>query len=258
MKKKFVYIGLVLIVAAFGLLLLAGSLLTSVASGLLAEHNVTVSSMSFSYLQVILVNQTAIFGVVSSKPVNFYVFNSTGFAVWSTEVNSGNAISGYATAVALEGKGLLFGYHNALIGTIPYSQVLGNATPFYNINASRMPAGTYYAVVDNTNGSASDSITFNSTILYPSQTSAAGYASRSASAIAVLASGAGFFVLLIAGIALILYGFFKKTPAQVAGMQTQAAGQAKPKGDMSDEQIDQLYKNIKKKTGRKGKKDSSQ
>ncbi len=247
-RKKFIYVGIVLIIVAFALLIVASSMLSSTIGSLFTEKNLTVGSAAFSYLQVPLSNQSAIVAMASHAPVNFYIFNYTGFSMWSSTVYSGNAPSGYSTALSLEGAGLLYGYKNAVSATVPYTSSIDNVTPFYQTNVTPLSAAnsTYYAVVDNTNGSASSAERINATILYQSKPSSLTQG-QTASALGVLAAGVGFFILLIAGIVLIIYGLVKKQP-QVPGMPA-----PQQKGNMSEEQIDQLYKDIKKKSGKKGK-----
>ena len=186
--------------------------------------------------------------MVSQSPVDFYLFNYSGFSKWASIAYAGNAPSGYSAALSLEGAGLLYGYKNARSATVPYTSSIDNVSPFYQTNATLLNSanGAYYAVVDNTNGSASSATQVKATILYQSKPSSLTQG-QTASALGVLAAGAGFFILLIAGIILIIYGLVKKQP-QTAG--TQAPQQ---KSDMSEEQVDQLYKNIKKKSKGRGK-----
>lgn len=253
MKKKLIYIGLALLVISFVLLISAGSLITSTASSLLAEKNVTAGASSFTYVQAALNNQTAVFGMVTATPVNFYLFNSSGYLAWTSDVYSSNSPSGYKAALSLEGAGLLYGYSNTKSATVPYAAAIDNGTPFYQSNTlAGLVTGTYYLVVDNTNGSASAASAVKATIVYPSPTALQSSSSATASTIEIIASGAGFFILLIAGIVLVVYGFIKKNP-MLPGVQPI---QPKQKGDMTDEQIDQLYKNIKKKSQRKGRKNT--
>ncbi len=253
MKKKFIYIGVILLVVAFAMLLLAGSLLNSTVNNLFTQKNVTVGPSAFTYEQVQLTRQPAIIAMISDAPVNFYVFNSTGFLKWSSSMYSTNAPSGYRSALPLEGAGLVYGYLGTKSATIPYSASIDNTTPFYETNSTSLDnvTGTYYAVVDNTNGSASSASGVKASVLYES-TSSSLAGSQAASAVGVLAAGASFFVLLIAGIALVIYGIVKKQP--IAPGEPASARQAVQKSNMTEEQIDQLYKNIKKKSQRKGRK----
>ncbi len=253
MKKKFIYIGIILLVVAFAMLVLAGSMLKSTVNNLFTQKNVTIGPAAFSYEQVQLTRQPAIIAMISDAPVNFYVFNSTGFLRWSSSMYPTNSPSGYKSALSLESAGLVYGYLGTKSATVPYSASIDNTTPFYETNSTSLDnvTGTYYAVIDNTNGSASSANGVKASVLYES-TSSSLSSSQAASAIGVLAAGASFFVLLIAGIALVIYGLVKKQP--VAPGAPSPAQQAVQKSDMTEEQIDQLYKNIKKKSQRKGKK----
>ncbi len=249
MKKKFLYIGLALIVAAFAVLLIAGSVLTSAVSGLFNQKNVSIGSMSFSSVPITITSNSLLFGGVGSdRPINFYLFNSSGFGRWSSDMGSSNTPTGYRFAISLEGNGLIYGYHDTVSGTFPYSSGIGNRTPFYQTNITHAMPGTYYAVVDNTNGSASSNTSIKATVVYPS---GASYTSNAGSAIGIIAAGFGFFIMLIAGIAFIAYGFWKKTPVVTTEGQPsmQKTQQSKKEAtDMTSEQVDQLYKSIKKKS----------
>ncbi len=254
MRKKFIYIGLILIVVAFVLLFAAASVLSSTAKSFLTEQNITVSSMSFDKVQLLMANQSMIVAMISTKPVNLYLFNSSGFAAWTTVLSSSNTPSGYLSALSLEGSGLLFGYSDARTATIPYESTLGNETPFYTNNAvTGLLSGTYYIVVDNTNGSSSYLESFNASLLYPSQTQPNEHSKEDLAAGGLVVLGISFFALLIAGIILIAYGIIKKPPEEAATPQqgSKVPLQPKEKGAMSDEQIDKLYKKLEKKSKKK-------
>jgi putative Mn2+ efflux pump MntP len=107
-----------------------------------------------------------------------------------------------------------------------------------------MHGGTYYAVIDNGAGSESSSSQVNATLLYNSGNTSGKALSNFFLKEAAL--GITFFILLIAGGIVIIFGFVKKDKSKDAEMQTSATTQPKQK-DMTDQQIDELYKKIKKK-----------
>ncbi len=251
MRKKFVYIGAILVIVALIILVLSGSLVS--LNGVLTQANYTVSSGTFSYLSLQLQNRSAILLVGRfSAPVNFYLFNATAFSKWSAAADSANALPGYQSAQNLEGAGLFFDYRNVTSVIVPYQKGAYNVTPLYSLNVSKgFPGGTYYAVIDNTPGSPSSGSAINATILYATQGSGSSNSAISKFVYEEAAIGLAFFILLIAGIIMLIIGFIKKDKGAV--MQQTPAGpvptQRKAgKNEMSDEQIDELYKKIKKKS----------
>lgn len=252
MMKKFVYIGVILVVVALIILVLSGSLIS--LKGVLTQANYTVSSGMFSYLSLTLANQSAILLAGSfSGPLNFYLFNSSAFSKWSAAVDSANALPGYQVAQSLKGAGLFFEYRNVTSIIVPYQQGVYNVTPLYSLNVSKgFPAGTYYAVMDNTPGSPSAGHAVNATLLYATQGSTSSNSAVSKFVDEEAALGLAFLILLIAGIIVIIIGFIKKPKMMVQQQQTTAgtvpSQQKTGKNEMSDEQIDKLYKKIKKKS----------
>ncbi|HUC39081.1 MAG TPA: hypothetical protein VL944_03040 [Candidatus Acidoferrum sp.] len=253
MLKKFVYIGLALIAVSVVLFFAAHGLLTSVAQGLLAEQNTTVANRSFSYIALPLSNESVFVAAAASSPINFYLFNTTGFSDWTAALGTNASMNGYDDAIALEGGGLLYGYHNVVEATIPptHGGLAENATgtavanqSFYgSASISQGLSGTYYAVIDNTNGSASSSTQVMATFLYLSPT--ANFAGKEAAALGLIVMTTAFIVLLIIGLALIVYGFMKKPKTDASGTPLPTM---KDVGGMTDKQIDMLYKSVGKKS----------
>lgn len=246
MRKNIVYVGIALLVIAVALLFVSGSVIN--VHGLLTEQNLTISSLSFSTIPISISNNSIplVIGRFSSD-VNFYFFNSTGFSDWNRLMNRSNSPIGYATALSLKGYGLLFAYLNTTSVVLPYQTGVGNVTPAYFVNSSKgFSGGTYYAVIDNSKGSVSSANAVNATLLYNSQGS-------SSSAISHLvleeaAFGISFFIFLVAGVIVLIYGFIKKPKTDgMAAMQTSAKTSGGKKEDMDEKEIDALYKRIKKK-----------
>ena len=238
MRKKIVYIGIVLLVAAVAVLLLSGSVAN--IRGLLTEQNVTVAGSMFSSVPITIQNGSIVLLIGSFRsPINFYVFNSTGFSRWSSPL-ANSTETGYQRALGLRGDGLFFAYNNITSVVVPYQTGAGNVTPSYYVNTSKgMPGGTYYAVMDNGAGSRSASINVNATLLYNAGSASSKKLYNFVFEEAVM--GILFFVLLVAGAIVLIFGFVKKDKNKDAGMQTPATAQPKQK-DMTDQQIDELYK----------------
>ena len=242
MKKTFVYLGIILMIASFAVVALSGSIVNP--GKLITQKNLTVTSAGFSYVQFTIPNSLIVFLVARmSKPANFYVLNGSGFAQWSSEVAAGNSPNGYNLATALDGAGTFFAYRNASEVLIPSTAKLYNSTPTYSYNSiGLVPAGTYYAVVDNTNGSRSSSSQINATVVYLPESSA-GSGGLTSLVYDEAIIGLSFFILLIAGIIILIYGLLKKD----SGLKSVMLGAEKKKGEVSDDQIDELYRNIRKK-----------
>ena len=246
MKKKLVYIGIILIAAAFVAVALSGKVLN--VSKLVTEKNLSVASGGFAYEQLTIANGSIVFLVAKIQgPANFYVFNDTGFSTWTGEVDTGNSPNGYLRAAALDGAGAFFTFRNVSEVLIPSTTNLYNSTPTYEYNRTGIvPAGTYYAVVDNTNGSRSSASRVNATVFQLPQTGAKG-GGLSSFIYGEEIFGLTFFILLVAGIVLLIYGLIKKD-SSLSGVDR--AKEERKKIGLSDEQVDELYKNIK---GKKGK-----
>ncbi len=245
MKKKFVYIGIVLLIAAFASAIIGGSALNP--NKLISEKNLSVSAMGFSFLSFSIPNGSAIFLIGNlTKPADFYVFNSTGFTDWSHEVGINSSIDGYNYALSLKGLGVFYIFRNVTTIVLPSITSLYNSTPAYSYNSlGYVPGGTYYAVVDNTNGSKSAGSALGAKIGYiPGSALASGKFKSFVYEEAFV--GVLFFVLLISAIIIIVYGLLK-SDASVAGAGVITKGKGKKGDELSNEEIDALYKNIKKK-----------
>jgi hypothetical protein len=93
MIKKFIYIGLVMILVAVILAVLSGYLLTNSTGKQVVASNITVNASSFADLPIQLHNSTALaIYVVEANATNIYILNSAQFSEWSSYMDShGNA-----------------------------------------------------------------------------------------------------------------------------------------------------------------------
>lgn len=250
MRKTYLYIGIALVAAAFVTLLVSGSAIN--IKSVLSQANYTVDGGTFSYLSLPLANQSAMLLVGRfSAPVDFYLFNGSAFSSWSAAENSANSLPGYQEAQSLEGSGLFFYYHNVTSVIVPYQPGTYNVSPVYSLNVSKgFPGGTYYAVIDNNVGlKPAPAQSINATLLYATQSPGSAGSSLSKFVLEEAAIGLVFFMLLIAGIIMVIIGFIKKPKGlQQQGTPQMNGAQPLPKGKISDEQLDDLYKKIKKKS----------
>ena len=183
--------------------------------------------------------------------------------MWSAYSKLRNSsMTGLDYAASLEGDGALVIYKNTTIASIPFLSQLSQSgvqetKPIYSINTSKPYAqGAYYIVIDNTNGSASANGAIAANIVVPTPLSNSTIAYFNKAQLSLLPYGTVFFVLLVAGIILIVYGYFKKPrepqPPAGAGGKTHTEHTTE-KGLPSDADINVLYRNIeKRKRAKKG------
>ncbi len=204
--------------------------------------------MSFSFVKFNVTNSSLLLLIGKISGVaNFYVLNSTGFSEWSSEVLSSNVPNGYKYAESLVGNGIFYIFRNTTTVIIPSTDNVLNSTPVYSFNSLGIaPPGTYYAVIDNTNGSASDNYRINATVFTLPQASQSANLPNFVYEEAEL--GIAFFILFVAGIIMTIYGVFKKEKdSSIKSIIPNTQNAKGNKDSLTDEQIDELYKNIKKK-----------
>ncbi len=263
MNKRIVLIGIVLIVLGIIAAIIASSTFSNsiqlLAGQLLRNATIHSAQQNYAYLPINVTNASQIYVLAElNKSSNFYVFNGSAFGVWVSAVKNATNASGIRTAVSLEGKGAYFIAENSTFVDTA-SSVAPNSTEniVYAASNAVEPAGTYYAVSDNTNGSASAN---NGTVLtklvyyMPGTISSNTLAEYSGPGDTVLASSIAFLALVIAGIILVIYGVWKKPKPDVVPAQFQEPKKDdtpnKP-GEKADDYISGLYDRIE---GRKGKK----
>lgn len=249
MDKKILYIGIAVLVAAILVLMLNVSNTSNIANGfsnVLVVKNLSVGSGNFSTVQLNTTNSSYLFIIAeANKPSDMYLLNASGFAAWKLGISEN--LTGVSTAKSLEGNGVLVVYANAINATIPGGLTQSSA-PLYTYNESGFfPAGQYYFVVDNTNGSASYGSSVYAKIIYVppitnSSVQSGQFATIGSQVEQEIVYGTVFFVLIIAGAVLVLYGFFKKPK----GTESGTPGPQKLAANADKEYVDKLYKNIEK------------
>jgi hypothetical protein len=233
MIKKFIYIGLVMILVAVILAVLSGYLLTNSTGKQVVASNITVNASSFADLPIQLHNSTALaIYVVEANATNIYILNSAQFSEWSSYMDSHGNASGVGYVETL-GVNSTYIFKNK---SDVYTEVLQTS--------ASAPVSTEYVVTDNTQGSPSSNIKVAGAVTYiPLQIS-----SLILYEIPVIIG----LVLGIAGIIVVIYGFMKKRPEPIMPSTM--------KGDTKDEKekqyVDQLYKGVGK--GKRKKKAANQ
>ena len=267
MIKKLIYGGLVSVVLAIIVLIILSGQESGIIQGYAQNsttYNLTIASHGFGS-EEIYINQTSyiLTTATSSGRANVYFMNGTAFSMWSAYSKLRNSsMTGLDYAASLEGDGALVIYKNTTIASIPFLSQLSQSgvqetKPIYSINTSKPYAqGAYYIVIDNTNGSASANGAIAANIVVPTPLSNSTIAYFNKAQLSLLPYGTVFFVLLVAGIILIVYGYFKKPrepqPPAGAGGKTHTEHTTE-KGLPSDADINVLYRNIeKRKRAKKG------
>ncbi len=264
MNKRIVLIGVLLIVLGLIAAVIAtttfNNSVKTLASQLLRNATINSTMRSFAYVQISLSNASQIYVLAEmNKSANFYIFNSSAFGAWTASASNTVNSTGLAAAEALEGRGALFIAKNSTF-VDSASPVAPNSTEDIVFSASNAtePAGTYYAVSDNTNGSASASNgTVMTKLVYyaPGTLSSNTISKYSGSGTTVLAGSVMFLILIIAGIILLVYGLIKKPKAEALPPQFQEPGKKEEnKGGAGkpDDYISGIYDKIEGK-GKKNK-----
>ena len=224
MIKKFVYLGIGLIILAVVLFIISGYLFSNEITNSVSFVNLTVRANSFSYYVANYHNTSEIaIYALADQPVNFYLMNSTAFSGWSGQVSSNKSANGlrYAQQLKLNATSI---FENQKTIMAP---VLVNGSGSY-------PGNSVYVVIDNTFGSSSVGMPLNASVAYfPLRISRIVYYDM---------IGVAAIILFIAGIIVSLYGAFKKSVPK-----TDSSGNAVPtKEDRDKEYVEQLYKGVKK------------
>jgi flagellar basal body-associated protein FliL len=248
MEKKILYIGLALIVIAIVILIVT----TFTGAGLgqyLVTQNTTIASGHFFSLQLNSSSPSLfILIAATSNPVNMYLFNQSGFTAWNARASN---VSGISSAISLEGAGTFLVYKNAMNATIPETSY--TTSPLYSSNQSQLySAGKYYFVIDNTNGSASAATQVLAHIAYLPPISNSSLQNGPLVGLngqlqEDIILGIVFFVFLVAGIIVLLYGFFRK-PKDKTDVPPKPG---KAPAASSSEEVDALYKDVGKKKKKK-------
>lgn len=259
MRKKIVYIGLGLILASLIVFVIAGNSTSSAINNLaqtVNTTNVTIAAHSFNALKLAAPSNSLLLLAVSIQngKANFYFFNSSAYATWTAGVGSNS--TGLSRALSLEGKGVYVIYNGVFNASVPSSLVNASKSLLYTTNESKQyPAGTYYAVIDNTNGSVSSGMSLNGRIAYVPPFNNASlqgsqYSQLSGALKTGILYGLIFFILFVVGIIVVIYGVIKKPEVDVAQAAAASGKVQASKQQMQKEYVDQLYKNVGKRKRR--------
>jgi hypothetical protein len=266
MIKKIFLIGLLLIVAAVAVLFIGSTLVVNTASVVgnqLKTTNVTITPGNFTYIALTAQNASyfVFLGKISSN-ANFYVFNQSGFSQWAGYIDANPKASGLSYAVSLEHKGVFVIYQNTMSPTVPPLFGSNPSILYYFNTTASYSAGTYYFLVDNTNGSQSYSMPIAAELIYTPAINNQSLQSGALGAVPAalvtneLIIGSVFFVLLVAGILTTAYGALKKPPEQWEDVPKDKG--TKPGQNKIDQKyVDDLYKGVdKRKKAKKGNNDN--
>lgn len=229
MKKRFFYLGIVLVVVAFIAFFFAVPAL-AVPSQLtnVTPKSVAIAAGSFAYLPIFL-NSTGIItvGYNASSQLSFYLANASAEGAITNASSQNSSVLQEATA--LEGNGVYLLYSLSSKGVYPYYANYSSAlqAPDYQANITPMPSGHYYAGFYNPGNSVVTAAISAEPITLTQLESASGSIGTG-----MLAVG----IIFIIGIALIVYSIF-----------------AKPKQPMTpgalSEEVTKAYDQIEKKQG---------
>jgi hypothetical protein len=279
MIKKVVYVGLAIIAISLagGFLegnQISGSYNSQMMGALITISNIQNASIPAGGFADFRLNSSgitgsslfSISGSMYAGSVNVYLFNSSGFAAWSSDSPAATG-NGLEDAVSLEGRGALLIFENVTreftysitnstkgAGTAQQNQAnyTGVAYRYAGLNLSR--EGSYYFVLDNTNSSGARRAAAKALVAFigpttesalaqnPAVISLGNMLSSSQSALnnVYVAFGAIFIIGLIIAITGLVY-----TPRQAAEAASGAT-------EEQERYIDELYKNVGKKAkGRK-------
>jgi len=242
----------------------------------LTFKNQTVGNSSFDSIAINLNStSTLIFSTKSYNRSNIYIMNTSAFLNWvNGSYNEG--FNGVAKALELKDKGIIAIYHNVLSAIFPTGMVPNatNATyvpeyeSSYAINGT-LPAGSYYIVIDNTNGSASYShaLPVSLQYLHYPLTAPLSLLKGNSPLSSFLLTSSISVLLFVMGFALIIVGIITKTKDRkmivegklVTVHRTKASAMpssASIGDNISDEQLDKLYKGVEAKHVRRSRRKS--
>ena len=223
MIKKFVYYGLIIVAIAIVIIFASGYVLTNGLYKSISAKNLTTGPDSFSYFPVSYNSSTqlAIY-VLSNKPLNVYLLNSSTYLTWSAYALSNKSSNGLNYVDRLK---------------VNSTDIFKNETyvvaPIIINNTNKTLKGIIYVVLDNTPGSTSSSKLVNSTIAYlPLGTS---------KLIVYGIFDVVAIILFVAGLIVLAYGLLKKEM-----IKDQSGKVVNAKDQKDKEYVDSLYKGVKK------------
>lgn len=208
MIKNYLYVGAILLIIAIAVFWSVSSYITSGTPTRI--YNVTVASHRIADVPV-LVNSSSIsiIFVFASNLTNVYFMNQSTFSGLSAYLNSNSLGSAYDYVTS----------HNLNVSDV----FANNATAVKEVyqTSGTGNASTYdvYAVIDSTSNSPSYNDTLNASVVYKAYSYGAWIGKSGESFAAV--------VLLIAGVAMLIYGAIKKPKEDVVAAVEKPAPQKK-------------------------------
>ena len=231
MRRKIVYVGLLLMVLSVVLFVAISSSPVSIPHGQQLTENMTVPVLGYKAVQIIENGTSSIaFYVASSSDSNVFLFNQSAFSAWNKSISS-QPYNGLGLATSLESLGALVIYGGTPTALVP---PVSSYAPLYtsnvlNVSSGIVPAGVYYAVIENMNGTLVNPKAINATFVYLPAVSSS-LAGRSF--VRISSEGIVAILLFVVGIILAIYGALQPGPA------------GRAKGVPTQEEVDALYRGI--------------
>ncbi len=220
MEKKFIYIGILLLVLFAVVLFVAVPAALGISFGrvnfaIAPGHDAyTMASANATYFSEVAYNST--------ENLDFYVANATAFNALLPHVSLNESLMN--ASLALEGKGIFEVLSNSHVGSFPAAN--SSLLLYSSYNSISVIAEPYYLLFQNTANATANVIMVVSHARNPAS-DVTGFASL----------GTAMLVFLLLGIGLIAYGIFKKPKT--------------PEKDVvSKDEVDALYKRMDGKQNR--------
>lgn len=262
MKKKFLYIGIALLVVLVATVGLTQHFITTQGIYNFTKMVITVRPGNYSDYQMVYSNSSQPLVVFEFSPnANAYFMTSSAYAAWQSAAGK-TGFNGIAYAESLNGTILAF--YNASVVSIPLISNVSE-TPVYTHAPNVTSRGNYYFVIDNTNDSPSHSKTVSVQVVNGdiNSTTNSGQVTRSFSKFITdsVIAGIAIIALIVAAIITIVYGLAAKEKPKADSTASQPGmKEAKPAQD--NPEVDALYRGIddkptpRMKKGRKKKHDT--
>jgi hypothetical protein len=234
MRKKLVYIGIVLLIIAIILFGLSSYILGNSLKSNILTRNVTIGPGNYTYLQVNEAKGSVVLAlsILLNNSANAYLLNVSQFSNWDNYMMAHRNASGIAYASTIVNSSYI--YPNITQKVVPVL-LKGNQTN-----------STGYLVIDNGKGSPSTSMSVEGIISYIPLNSSA----------VLLTAGLGWGVIIlgIAAIIVIVYGAIKSDEPKEVAAPALPGGNTKTLKDQKDQEyVDNLYKGVKSSGKKKAK-----
>ncbi len=254
MDKRIIIVGIVILVIAA----IAGLAAPSLVSSPFTQQNITVNYGKYTSMSYNITNNQTLFLLIgtSNRPIDFYVFNATGFKKWVDGLYV-NETNGYSSAIALGNKGTIMIFHNQSVvgyqsGLSKTNNTQSSTNSIYYYNKS-LNYGDITLVFQNdiptinmTDKNAIINISYippvSLTTIQQSNNNLYNFGTQ------MLEIYGSIIVFGIIGLGIIIYGLIRKRPGDIVALDNAQTAQ-----------IDTLYKDVynknkhKRKTSKKTK-----